>query len=84
MHIVQKGVLPGNIFYELENNDRVVGGINEESTEKAFDFYSKIVKGNIYKTNSKTAEVANLLKTLQGTFKLHLPMNYRWSVIKQE
>ncbi len=55
-------VLPGNIFYELENNDRVVGGINEESTEKAFDFYSKIVKGNIYKTNSKTAEMCKLIE----------------------
>ena len=28
-------VLPGNVLYELEHNDRVIGGINEESTEKA-------------------------------------------------
>ena len=28
-------VLPGNVIYELVHNDRVIGGINHESTEKA-------------------------------------------------
>src|SRR5690606_21166573 len=27
-------VLPGNVMYELVHNDRVIGGINEESTQK--------------------------------------------------
>ena len=27
-------VLPGNVMYELVHNDRVIGGINEESTKK--------------------------------------------------
>lgn len=27
-------VLPGNVIYELVHNDRVIGGINEESTKK--------------------------------------------------
>jgi len=53
-------VLPGNLLYELVNNDRVIGGINEESTEKAIDFYKKFVKGNLYKTNSRTAEMCKL------------------------
>lgn len=53
-------VLPGNIIYELENNDRVVGGINQKSTEAAVEFYSKFVKGKIYKTNSRTAEMCKL------------------------
>ena len=30
-------VLPGNIIYELEHNDRVIGGINSDSTEKAIE-----------------------------------------------
>ena len=34
-------VLPGNVIYELVHNDRVIGGINEESTEKAIEFYSQ-------------------------------------------
>ena len=25
-------VLPGNVIYELANNDRAIGGLNEEST----------------------------------------------------
>lgn len=53
-------VLPGNIIYELENNDRVVGGINQKSTEAALEFYSKFVTGNIHKTNSRTAEMCKL------------------------
>ena len=31
-------VLPGNVIYELVHNDRVIGGINTESTEKAIEF----------------------------------------------
>lgn len=33
-------VLPGNVIYELVHNDRIIGGINPESTEKAIAFYS--------------------------------------------
>lgn len=55
-------VLPGKILYELEHNDRIVGGINEESSIKASDFYSLFVKGNIYKTNAKTAEMCKLVE----------------------
>lgn len=53
-------VLPGNIIYELIHNDRVIGGINPESTEKAKEFYSKFVKGTLHATNSKTAELCKL------------------------
>lgn len=53
-------VLPGNVLYELEHNDRVIGGINKESTEKAVQFYSRFVRGNLHKTNSRTAEMCKL------------------------
>lgn len=36
-------VLPGNVIYELVHNDRVIGGLNEVSTDKAIEFYSKSV-----------------------------------------
>jgi UDP-N-acetyl-D-mannosaminuronic acid dehydrogenase len=36
-------VLPGNVLYELEHNDRVIGGINPESTQKAIEFYAQFV-----------------------------------------
>lgn len=53
-------VLPGNVLYELENNDRVIGGINNDSSEKAIEFYSKFVKGKLHKTNARTAEMCKL------------------------
>ena len=53
-------VLPGNVIYELENNDRVIGGINKESSEKAAEFYRYFVKGNLHFTNCRTAEMCKL------------------------
>ena len=53
-------VLPGNVIFELVNNDRVIGGINEESTKKAIGFYKLLVKGQLHVTNSKTAEMCKL------------------------
>ena len=53
-------VLPGNIIYELVNNDRVIGGIDEASTEKAKEFYRHFVKGQLHSTNCRTAEMCKL------------------------
>jgi UDP-N-acetyl-D-mannosaminuronic acid dehydrogenase len=55
-------VLPGNVMYELVNNDRVIGGIDEASTEKATKFYSRYVKGKLHKTNARTAEMCKLVE----------------------
>ena len=53
-------VLPGNVIYELVNNDRVIGGIDEESTSHAIEFYSHFVQGQLHRTNSRTAELCKL------------------------
>lgn len=53
-------VLPGNIMYELVENDRVIGGVDEASTQKAISFYSKYVKGELHATNARTAEMSKL------------------------
>ncbi len=53
-------VLPGNIMHELVYNDRVIGGVNEYSTQKAITFYKQFVKGELHATNSKTAEMCKL------------------------
>ena len=53
-------VLPGNVIYELEHNDRAIGGIDEISTKKAQEFYSLFVKGALHATNSQTAEMTKL------------------------
>lgn len=53
-------VLPGNVIYELVHNDRVIGGINPQSTREAIKFYSQFVQGKLHSTNSKTAEMCKL------------------------
>lgn len=53
-------VLPGNVIYELEHNDRVIGGMNDASTKRAQEFYGRFVKGNLHATNAKTAEMCKL------------------------
>jgi UDP-N-acetyl-D-mannosaminuronic acid dehydrogenase len=53
-------VLPGNVLYELEHNDRVIGGLNPESSDKAAAFYSLFVKGQLHRTTARTAEMCKL------------------------
>ena len=53
-------VLPGNIMKELISNDRVVGGINEQSTQKAVEFYKNFVEGDVLISDADTAELAKL------------------------
>ena len=55
-------VLPGNVMYELVNNDRVIGGVDEKSTEKALAFYRQFIKGDLHKTNARTAEMCKLVE----------------------
>mgnify|MGYP000132515806 CR=1 FL=1 len=55
-------VLPGNVMYELVENDRVVGGIDKISTQKAISFYRKYVKGKLHGTNARTAEMCKLVE----------------------
>jgi len=55
-------VLPGRIIYELEHNDRVIGGINEASSQEAFNFYSLFVKGKLHITDARTAEMCKLVE----------------------
>ena len=53
-------VLPGNVIYELIHNDRVIGGLTPEATEKAISFYAQFVKGTLHKTDARTAEMCKL------------------------
>lgn len=55
-------VLPGNVIHELEHNDRAIGGVNKVSTDEAVKFYSHFVKGELHKTNAKTAEMCKLVE----------------------
>jgi UDP-N-acetyl-D-mannosaminuronic acid dehydrogenase len=53
-------VLPGDIMREIVENDRIVGGITPESTERAAELYETFATGQIHKTDDLTAELAKL------------------------
>ena len=53
-------VLPGSVIHELQQNDRVIGGIDEKSTNDAVAFYARFVKGELHRTNARTAEMCKL------------------------
>lgn len=59
-------VIPGRIFEELTNNDRIVGGINEKSAELTKELYETFVQGTIHLTDATTAE---LVKVMENTYR---------------
>jgi len=59
-------VLPGNTFYEVIHNNRVIGGIDRESAEMAREVYGSFVKGDIDIVDDITAE---LVKLMENTYR---------------
>ncbi|MGG0744647.1 UDP-N-acetyl-D-mannosamine dehydrogenase [Priestia megaterium] len=53
-------VLPGHILRELIENDRIIGGIDTESTKRTVLFYETFVTGKLLQTSARTAELAKL------------------------
>jgi UDP-N-acetyl-D-mannosaminuronic acid dehydrogenase len=59
-------VMPGRLLQNIKEYDRVVGGINEKSAEKAVELYSNIVEGELFPTDSLTAEI---VKTTENAYR---------------
>lgn len=57
-------VLPGQILHELVHNDRIVGGIDQASTDVAVEFYREFVAGKILASDSRTAEMSKLTENI--------------------
>ena len=55
-------VLPGQIMYELIYNNRIIGGVTPACTEAGEKIYSTFVKGEMIKTDAKTAEMSKLME----------------------
>ncbi len=55
-------VIPGDLLREMVENDRIIGGINEESAEKAANLYRHFVKGKIHLTDAITSEMVKLME----------------------
>lgn len=59
-------VLPGKIIEELIHNDRIIGGITLECSQKASEVYGQFVEGELMLTEAKTAELS---KCMENTFR---------------
>jgi UDP-N-acetyl-D-mannosaminuronic acid dehydrogenase len=55
-------ILPGDIFHEIVHNDRLIGGMDQQSTDLAADAYAIFVKGTLHKTDDVTAELSKLME----------------------
>lgn len=53
-------VLPGSVVKELISNDRVIGGITQECSNRCVELYKIFVQGECIITNARTAEMAKL------------------------
>ena len=58
--------IPGNTIHEMIYNDRIIGSNEKRHGEFAKEIYTSFVKGNIYLTNLRTAE---MVKVMENTFR---------------
>jgi len=58
--------IPGNTIHEMIYNDRIIGSNEKRLGEFAKEIYTSFVKGNIYLTNLRTAE---MVKVMENTFR---------------
>lgn len=59
-------VMPGRLLQNIREYDRVVGGINEKSAQIAVELYKSIVEGELFPTDSLTAEI---VKTAENAYR---------------
>ena len=59
-------VMPGRLLVNLENESRVVSGMNPATAQLAVEFYRTIVKGDLDSTGCLTAEV---VKTAENAYR---------------
>ncbi|MBI5054800.1 MAG: nucleotide sugar dehydrogenase [Chloroflexi bacterium] len=55
-------ILPGDVFYEIVHNDRIIGAADQKSRDLASAVYATFVKGNLYQTDDVTAELCKLME----------------------
>lgn len=68
IHIVHapERILPGNMLYEFENNNRIIGADSPEIAQVVKEIYAKVCKAEIITTDIRTAEMT---KVIENTFR---------------
>ncbi|MFC2002753.1 nucleotide sugar dehydrogenase [Chloroflexota bacterium] len=54
--------MPGKTIYEMIHNHRIIGGINQKSTQMVKSLYSSFVEGEIHLVDIRTAEMVKLME----------------------
>ena len=55
-------ILPGDVFYEIVHNDRIIGAMDQKARDLASEMYASFVEGNLYQTDDVTAELCKLME----------------------
>ena len=59
-------VMPGRLIHNITTYDRVIGGYDKESIDRAKAIYSRITKGRLHSTDLTTAEI---VKTAENAYR---------------
>ena len=54
--------IPGRTLQEMTENSRIIGGYDRDSTDRAISIYQAFVRGQIYQTDTRTAEFVKLME----------------------
>jgi UDP-N-acetyl-D-mannosaminuronic acid dehydrogenase len=74
--------IPGRTLHEMVYNDRIIGGLDMESSEKVKQIYSSFIKGNIFLTDAKTAE---FVKLMENTYRdINIALANEFSLLAEE
>ncbi len=63
---VPETIIPGNMINEFKTNRRLIGGATKKCSEVVSEFYEQVVKGDIIKTDLRTAE---FVKVIENTYR---------------
>jgi UDP-N-acetyl-D-mannosaminuronic acid dehydrogenase len=55
-------LFPGDVFWEIVHNHRLMGGMDERSAAAAAEIYSSFVEGELHCTDDVSAELAKLME----------------------
>jgi len=74
--------IPGKTLHEMQFNDRIIGGLDQTSTDRAVELYSGFVKGKIYETDVTTAE---FVKLMENTYRdVNIALANEFALISEE
>lgn len=74
--------IPGQTIHEMIHNDRVIGGIDKKSAERAGTIYRSFVKGNLYFTDIRTAE---FVKLMENTYRdVNIALANEFAILSEE